>query len=500
MLIFSIFFYFASIFIGSGVSFAATHYISPTGSDSNFGTNAAPWATFSKAFSSMTAGDTLIIKNGTYNQLFTSPPNGTPSAYTTVKAENDGGVIITGGLQLIHTNAYLIFEGLRFQDSTDKIILGNHIKFLRTEFKGGCASGNCSNVAVGSNDYNDTAYILFEDVWSHGLGGRYNFQIFNSDYVILRRVVIRHDGGWTDTKGDPEAGINFYNTSNSLAENVIVIDSNLNYHSWMASFAALYNSNSGPHQANDNRFIGSMTLVGENVGLTLGDSLRTEITDSVFWDTKNGGISFGGSGTNSATINRVTIGRSKIAPSGDWMGGIGAWNFGAKTISNAVIANWITGSDLDGVSASYFDTYNNLNISAGTGVKTYNPQTNGLKYLPRVETGSNLSHDGSGGGQMSANIVSKIGISGSLYGETGYSSTTAEVLWPWPYEVRIKKEMCTDVGITRGFCANGNGLYGGPLTLTSYVWEYLGNACPTGVCAVVSDTTPPAAPSGLIVI
>ena len=30
--------------------------------------------------------------------------------------------------------------------------------------------------------------------------------------------------------------------------------------------------------------------------------------------------------------------------------------------------------------------------------------------------------------------------------------------------------------------APGNGLYGGPITLTSYIWEYLGNPCPVGVC------------------
>ena len=33
-----------------------------------------------------------------------------------------------------------------------------------------------------------------------------------------------------------------------------------------------------------------------------------------------------------------------------------------------------------------------------------------------------------------------------------------------------------------GFCADGTGLYGGNITLTSYIWEYLGNPCPQEIC------------------
>jgi len=34
----------------------------------------------------------------------------------------------------------------------------------------------------------------------------------------------------------------------------------------------------------------------------------------------------------------------------------------------------------------------------------------------------------------------------------------------------------------------GNGLYGGPITLTSYIWEYLGSACPATICSSVATT------------
>ncbi len=35
------------------------------------------------------------------------------------------------------------------------------------------------------------------------------------------------------------------------------------------------------------------------------------------------------------------------------------------------------------------------------------------------------------------------------------------------------------------FAANGSGFYGGPITLTSYIWEKLGTACPTHICRPV---------------
>lgn len=82
-------------------------------------------------------------------------------------------------------------------------------------------------------------------------------------------------------------------------------------------------------------------------------------------------------------------------------------------------------------------------------------------------------------------------MDGSHFGETNYNTLSATNLWAWPNQDRIKKEMCTDAGITRGFCASGNGLYGGPVTLTSYIWESLGNACPASVCPATPDTTNP---------
>lgn len=414
---------------------AATYYLSPQGTDSSTGTYSQPFKTLTKAMAVGSGSDTYIYKDGTYNysgsEIASGIKNGTSVAYTVIKAEHDGAAVITinGGLNLPHSAQYLQIEGFKFNWGNEKFVLGNHIKFFRCAFQGGGSSGNVANTTIGSDAYpntDDTSYILFEECWWFGLGGRYNVQVFNVDHLIMRRCVIRHDGGWTDSKGDPEAGINFYNSSNCIAQNVIIIDSNLSYHSWMGSFVSGYNSSSGPHRADNNSWIGCIALVGQNVGWSFGDGSNYLIQDSVAWDTVNGGITWGPSGSNSGTINRVTLGRSKLAASGDWRGGIGAWNSGTKTIRNAVITNWTSGTDLDGVTGTYFDSYNNGTISSGLGSVSYIPFANGLLYLLRIENATFLKTIGLGGGGRSGRRSRPASGLAALSGEKRVITRTPE--------------------------------------------------------------------------
>jgi hypothetical protein len=58
---------FLSLFLATGRASAAEYYVSPTGSDSNAGTQASPFATLQKANNSAAAGDTIWMRAGTYN-------------------------------------------------------------------------------------------------------------------------------------------------------------------------------------------------------------------------------------------------------------------------------------------------------------------------------------------------------------------------------------------------------------------------------------------------
>jgi hypothetical protein len=79
---------------------AKTYYVATTGSDNNAGTTVAPFATIQKAANVVVAGDTVIVKDGTYTTTSTIGTNitktGTSSSLITFKAEHNGMAVLTG--------------------------------------------------------------------------------------------------------------------------------------------------------------------------------------------------------------------------------------------------------------------------------------------------------------------------------------------------------------------------------------------------------------------
>lgn len=380
-------------------------------------------------------GSTLVLQDGIYAEPLTNIPNGTAMAPVTIQAAHDGAAIVTGGLTLVHTNAYITIAGLHFRDTTGRTIVGNHLTFQRDAFEGGCASGNCVNVGIGTNDVNDTADILLEDSWAYGAGGRYNILVYNANRVVLRRVVVRHDGGWTDTKGDPEAGITFYNCSSCAAQNAIVLDSNLTYHTWQSAFYAVQNSAS-PNSSNGNSWTGIIALNNlsgsDGAGLRFdGDQAQTGhvIQDAVLWGA-NWGLNVSYAAAIGVTASRLTLGLTKCAGA---CYAIGGGSGGTKSFTSVRLVN----AQLSGVSAT---------STAST------PPT----YLPQQVGG------------IGANVMTMIGATGTRVGDAGWNVDTGVALWPWPNETRLKAEMCA--GVTRGFC--------GDSSLTHYIWNDLGNGSP----------------------
>ena len=456
------------------------YYVSNSGNNSNTCTAAksisTPKQTIQAGFACLAPGDTLVIRDGTYSgaaNAFNGLPNGVAGNYITIMAENEGNTIITAGLNMDNTDAYITIQGLRFQDAAVKSILGNHLKFFRNEFKGGCSFGNCTNTTIGTNDFNDTADILLEDNWWHGLGGRYTILVYNANRVVLRRAVIRHDGGWTDDKGDPEAGVTFYNSTDCSAQNVIILDSNLNYFAWQSAFYNVLN-NASPNTNANNSWLGVIALNNLPPNSPDGASLRFDgnaaqtnhvIQNAVFWDSY-WGINVSYAAPIDIAASGLTIGQSTRGSVGY---GIAGGSGGTKTFSNVIVTN-MNNTDFSGVSATYFDTFNNGAASAGTGSVTYNPRANGLLALMRIEAGSPLKTAGLGGSQIGAQIVTRMGTAGTLHSETGWNTDSGVPLWPFPNEVRLKKEMCTDAGISRGFCS--------ATSLTQYIGSYLGNPSP----------------------
>jgi hypothetical protein len=67
------------------LSVGSTYYVSTTGSDSNPGTLAQPWRTIQKAFNTLRAGETALVRGGIYTQSVVMTRSGSAVAPITVK-------------------------------------------------------------------------------------------------------------------------------------------------------------------------------------------------------------------------------------------------------------------------------------------------------------------------------------------------------------------------------------------------------------------------------
>lgn len=115
---------FALVFAAVGVMYlfqaraaSITYYVSPSGSDTNPGTQLAPWKTMNKSLAALQAGDTLIVKGGTYTERVKSSTGslhlnrGTSALPVTVKAAPGERPVIKGLLWMSYAD-YWTFDGI----------------------------------------------------------------------------------------------------------------------------------------------------------------------------------------------------------------------------------------------------------------------------------------------------------------------------------------------------------------------------------------------------
>ncbi len=461
------------------------------------------------AFSGMKGGDTLIIRDGSYtgieNTIDTNhfPPHGTDDNWTVIKAEHNGKVYFGDPNSRdnifyveFHNNAYVKFDGLVWLGPTVHIGAVSYLKFLR------CGAGNNLINNPGPLFANNVSHhILYEDCYSWG-SGRYCNLSYKSNSIIVRRFVGRIDAVNTEHNGklEPLGGVAFYNSSDCAAQNIIIIDSDTsNYWNVESIVGALTCPNGGGKNI---LFQGSIVLKGDMPanGQSTGYS-QVYRKNIIMWDIP-AGVSTGGS----SNYSHITSGNIH---SNSYYGTIDGHTDWSDSVDNSLFVNcFVQEGVLKHIGSSHSNyfwnnqlNYNNTS-SGANDITNVNPLINSLKYLPRIEVNSDLSGKASDGSDVGATVMKKIGVSGTLWGEPGYNTTTNEDLWPWPNEEIIQANMRTyshpHISGYRGFCADGNGLYGGPITLTSYIWEYLGNPCPAEICGGSStpSNNPPEADAG----
>jgi hypothetical protein len=466
----------------------------------------------------MSGGDTAVFGNGSYSApACAAVPGNASVGYTTFKAEQMGGATMTeincqygSGTH----SYYWVIDGFFFNGTAILISYVDHVKMIRD---GSMDAGN-DNVANFSA-INGSSDILFEQSYAFG-SGRYKFLAYKANNVVFRQNVARMDKHtFSAGNQDVVAGMTIYSTSNGVIENSIVIDSTAQYVTNPLLFCGCFcfpqtagsSSNITVESnvcLNSQMGSGAMFEFQGGTSRTNGETFHNNVvwnTDYPFNDTVF--MNFP-AGTNYQNWNQNTFGVSSVGYY--FMTGYGASNL---TSNNNIYYN-IGEPFADGNWASSNHDYNSywqvnnsrpsLNSHETTSINPiWNASTNptgALKYITRIEPGSNLAGAGLGGANIGATLQYMVGAPGTLFGETGYNTVQSTPMWPFPNETVIKAKMAAYTGPpsgARGFAAAGTGLYGGPITLTSYIWEYLGNPCPTGICTTTPDTTPPTSPTSL---
>lgn len=153
---------------------AATYYVATTGNDSNNGSIYTPWQTIQHAANAVTAGDTVYVRQGTYNEIVTMKASGTASqpilfsSYPGELATVDGtGLAVPSGqwgLFTLQNVNYITIQGFEIRNySTSKAadvpigiyvfgaddgiqLLNNHIHNIATTASG--CKANALGVAI----------------------------------------------------------------------------------------------------------------------------------------------------------------------------------------------------------------------------------------------------------------------------------------------------------------------------------------------------------------
>jgi hypothetical protein len=423
---------------------------------------------------------------------------------------SDTGINIDSNRKYVKAEGFKVKGNINHSDANSNgpvVIDGSYNKLIRVAAYNAGGTGNVAVVNVGG-DHN-----LVEECWAWGTG-RYKFIVYHATNTIVRRCVARHDyHGGNDGWAHQEAGFTNYDSTNSIFQNDIVIDSGVAGNANEVIYGCFWDENNDSSKSKSGKIEGSICLnVRTNyAGMLDKVSGTRSISNSVVWDSGGGYTAIAGGATSSyppqVSLSNMTIG-TLISSYDDIYESMGvgagvpaAISGGTFAITNSIIYNatayGINGSTMNSTYNALYGNGTNYGHSAsgGTGDTTnVAPLTGGLRYLPRIETGSALKTAGSSGGQKGATILYKHGTDGTLYGETGYDTLTSTALWPFPNEARIKADMASYSGNgpsgARGF-ATGTSKDGSAQTLTKYIWEYLGNQIPSDIYGGSGDTSAP---------
>jgi len=161
---------------------ARTYYVTKDGNDSNPGTETSPWLTIKKAADTMSPGDTVYVKAGTYSGVGLQI-SGTPGNYISYRAY-PGDTVTVDGFYLYPDVHYIEIDGFDFVSGNIEMAGGAHnfCLFRNNKIHGGTSTG----IDFGSGEGN---IVENNEIWNTGHGVHTSGGTVNT---IIRNNII-HD-------------------------------------------------------------------------------------------------------------------------------------------------------------------------------------------------------------------------------------------------------------------------------------------------------------------
>jgi hypothetical protein len=503
----------------------ATFFVSPRGSNTTGnGSTERPWATIGHGVSKLAGGDSLVVRDGEYvgidnfiNGRIIKIASGSPTAFTTIRAENpmkvrirngktlnyyDSMVYLTAQIQYVHVDGFIFDISETRDPEFIAIVEGNHNQLTRSIFRRQGATNDYAGwVGIFGN------FNLVEDCAGVG-SARYGFITGGPESKarnnIFRRCVARMD---YTASPQPKAAFSVYgnndghNVRDVLFQNCIAVDGKRGPSASEDTYGGFY----FPKNAANVTIQGSIVLNNEagHAGYFVKElqAQNIKVEHSIAWDVYGSeytvGIRVNGKSPEPVSFSHMTIGKAGHAYYNRDSGR-------ERVLKNSVfldVTKMALGKDA-GWTTETNNAFGTASLSQGKNSQTANVV---LRYLPRVEPSSGLAKRAENGMDIGANVMKRYGVSGARWGEKGFDQLTEEPLWPWPYENEIKAVFAepnpphpgavpSTNDTARGFAAKLDA-YGQPMTLTRYVWQYLGNPIPPEIYGSRNSPAANAAPA-----
>jgi parallel beta-helix repeat protein len=289
----------------AGGAEAATFYTAKTGSDSHSCTQtqsqSTPKLTINAGLRCLSAGDTLLIKAGTYAEIISSPPSGTSWTIpvTVSKFGTDTVIVNSAGSGTPPLNlwspsvSYVIFDGLIFDAANtglNTVSIGNganHIRLLNCEIKNAVQQG------VQTLPGSDGNQFINCSIHDNGTHQNYDHGLYiSSANNLVERNLIYDNAAY---------GIHIYTGGSRTAGNNVVRNNVVYANNRLGGFAFGMILTSGDGNIAYNNIVRDNPSGGIQVG---SSTTNTKIYNNTIYNNSGAGIQIDG-GTGTVVKNNI---------------------------------------------------------------------------------------------------------------------------------------------------------------------------------------------------